>query len=111
MSLFYSIELNIVYISITLHGQVKYGLVAIWYETIVRILILLENFKKNIKYMIRCIVIVALGTISYVTLSSFEKIAYRGQQYRRDHFCTGFLGAIILWAIAVYSGSKLGPLN
>lgn len=59
--------------------------------------------------MFKYITIVALGAISYGTLSSFAKIAY-GQGYNAGEitFAQAFLGAVILWVIVICKNIKKG---
>jgi drug/metabolite transporter (DMT)-like permease len=53
--------------------------------------------------MIKNIIIVALGALSYGMLSSFAKISY-GQGYNAGEitFAQALIGALILWAIAIF---------
>jgi len=68
------------------------------------------NYIKNI--MTKYIIIVALGALSYGMLSSFAKIAY-GQGYTAGEitFAQAFIGAVILWTIAIFRGLKNKSFN
>ena len=57
--------------------------------------------------MTKYIIIVALGAISYGTLTSFAKIAY-GQGYTAGEitFAQALIGAIILWAFVLFRNIK-----
>lgn len=62
--------------------------------------------------MKKYIVIVALGAISYGTLTSFAKIAYReGYTAGEVTFSQAFLGAIILWSIALFRNVRKGSFQ
>lgn len=62
--------------------------------------------------MTKYIIIVALGAISYGTLTSFAKIAY-GQGYSAGEitFAQAFLGAIILWSVVTFKNIKKGSFR
>lgn len=62
--------------------------------------------------MLKYIVIVALGAISYGMLASFAKIAY-GQGYNAGEitFAQAFLGALLLWSAVAFRRFKKGPTS
>lgn len=62
--------------------------------------------------MNKYIIIVAVGAISYGTLTSFAKVAYdQGYTAGEVTFAQAFLGAIILWSIVLFRSIQKGSFK